>query len=444
MQNLVYFWSHFKKDLLGKSNDPIYNHWLTHINCLDLFQKNECYHLILQAPSELHKKWVQENLIEKIHYYFEKQFQGLLEIQMKISPIYQAPLLPQKKLEKTQNFLFNPLYTFENFVPGQNTDLAYASSLSLSRSKSAVDITNPLFIHGPSGLGKTHLLNAIGQESLKNFPQKKIIYLSAERFLNEYITALQTKTMKKFRNKFRQKCHLLLIDDIHILSKKEGLQEEFFHTFNELYSKKIQVVLCSDQSPFYISSLQERIKTRLAGGLVADISYPCSETRLAILKNKMRQKNLSLSSDSLKIINEKSQNSIREMEGVLNKIKILTELKGGKLLFSEIEKILRNNKKTLTVLEINKKIAHHFNISLEDLKSSSRKKQIVRTRQVAMFFIKKYLKKSLKDIAQTFEKKDHTTVLSSLRKVEHLLSYDKEFQNILSSLEQNIKKEFQI
>ena len=159
---------------------------------------------------------------------------------------------------------FNPLYSFENFIVGKNNDLAYSASWSVAKNKLAENTLNPLFIYGPSGLGKTHLLNSIGQQAQKNFPQKKILYLSAERFLNEYIFSLQNKKMLAFRKKFRENCDLLLLDDIQILARGKEVQEEFFHTFNELYQRKIQVVVCSDQSPEQIPFLQERIKNTLS------------------------------------------------------------------------------------------------------------------------------------------------------------------------------------
>ena len=225
--------------------------------------------------------------------------------------------------------------------------MAYTASLSITKTKKANESLNPLFLYSPSGLGKTHLLNAIGQESFKHFPKKKILYLSAERFLNEYISALKNNKVDFFRRKFRKNCELLLIDDIQILARGKEVQEEFFHTFNELYNQKSQVVICSDQSPDSIPHLQDRIKTRLSGGLMVDISYPDKETRLAILKNKLEKKNLYLSNESLERISQTCQRSIREMEGVLNKIKIMTELHDGRLSFVEIEKILKSFKKRL-------------------------------------------------------------------------------------------------
>ena len=244
--------------------------------------------------------------------------------------------------------------------------------------------------------------------------------------------------MNSFRKKFREACHLLLIDDIQIIARGKEVQEEFFHTFNELYDQKIQVVACSDQSPEQIPFLQERIKTRLEGGLMADISYPDEETRMAILKDKLIKKNLYLSKESLQLIAQSCKKSIREIEGILNKIKIMTELHGGQISFSEIKKTLKNTKKELSAEEIQKRVSQSFNLSLEELKSPSRKKHIVQARQSAMYLTRKYLKKSLKDISIAFRKKDHTTVLNSIKKVEKLKLEDPDFKRILESLQRDI------
>ena len=321
--------------------------------------------------------------------------------------------------------------------------MAYGACQAVAKHKRAGESLNPLFIYGPSGLGKTHLLNAIGQQNLEIYPQNKVLYLSAERFLNEYIMSIQNKQMNQFRKKFRKSCDLLLMDDVQIIARGKGIQEEFFHTFNELYSQKTQIVVCCDQSPGNVPHLEDRIKTRLEGGLMADISYPDKETRLAILKNKTKEKNIFLSSQSLDQIAQVCRKSIREIEGVLNKIKIMTELHNGRLSFKDIEKILKTIRKELTVKEIQKNVAKAFDISEEDIKSPSRRKQIITGRQTAMYLIRVNLRKSLNDIGSFFGKKDHTTVLNSIKKVEKLKSEDKDFKRLLESLQRDIHQNYQ-
>ena len=439
-------WLGFKTYFLrDQKEEGLYKHWLESVQVLKIEKKNQKLRLILQAPSDLHRKWIQEKLLESLKNYTEQFLKHSCEIDLKTSP--KLPFSQQKKLfiETSQDppsHLFNPPYNFDNFIVGKNNELAFSASLAVARSERAGQNLNPLFIYSPSGLGKTHLLNAIGQETQKNFPKKQIIYLSAERFLNEYISSLQNKKMPAFRKKFRNHCQLLLIDDIQIISRGKEVQEEFFHTFNELYSQKIQVVACSDQSPKQIPLLQERIKTRLEGGLMLDISYPDKETRIAIVKDKLNKMGLLLSQESLELISHTCKKSIREIEGILNKIKIMTELHEGRLSFSEIKEILKNVKKELSVEEIQKRVSHAFKLEPRDLKSASRKKHIVRARQSAMYLIRKYLRKPLSDISLAFDKKDHTTVLNSIKKVEKLKLEDNDFKRVLEALQKDIHTDY--
>ena len=442
-------WMDFKSHFLQtKKEKALYKHWMEPLQVSRLEKQNQKVKLFLQAPSDLHKSWIQENILRDFRRYMEIFFKSSCEIFLETGP--HLPFSPKKRSSFAKlpcppppsPSLFNPLYCFENFIAGKNSELAYSAGLAVSKSKLAENSLNPLFIYSPSGLGKTHLLNAIGQETQKNFPQKQILYLSAERFLNEYILALQNKKMATFRKKFRENCDLLLIDDIQILARGKGVQEEFFHTFNELFERKIQVAVCSDQEPDRIPFLQERIKTRMAGGLMTDIAYPDEETRSAILKDKLQKKNLYLSQESLLLIAQTCKKSIREIEGLLNKIKIMTELHGGSISFTEIKKILKNIKKDLSIEEIQKRVGSSFNLSLEELKSSSRKKHIIQARQAAMYLIHKYLKKSLKDISMAFGKKDHTTALNSIKKVEKLKLENSDFKRVLEVLQRDIHNNY--
>lgn len=439
------FWLDFKNHFLNqKDGNRIYRSWLDPIIPSKIEKKGKTLHLTLQTPSKIHKKWLQENFLEDFYKHINVFYHGSLQIDLEVAPYLPSQkkdLLQNPRVIKTNTF-FNPHYRFENFIVGENNNLAYGACLSITKQSKDTEGFNPLFIYGPSGLGKTHLLNAIGQRYLQQFPDSKVIYLSAERFLNEYIGAIQNKKMESFRKKYRTNYDLLLMDDIQIIAKGKAIQGEFFHTFNELYSKKIRVVACCDQAPGSISHLEDRIKTRLEGGLMVDIHYPNKETRLAILKSKANQKKLSLSSENLEKIAQTCKSSIREMEGVLNKIKIMTDLYERLLSNKEIESILTNIKTDLDVEEIQKIISKSFCIPLEELKSPSRKKHIVIARQTAMFFIRKYLKKSLNDISLAFGKKDHTTVLNSIKKVEKLKNKDKDFRRLIESLHKEIHNNY--
>jgi len=440
------FWLNFKSAFLKQNrNKQLHRYWVESIVPSKMEKKGSKLHLTLQAPSDLHKKWLQENLLEDFYKHIHQFYRGICQIQLEIAPCLPFSKLPAVQISQPQrqSVFFNPDYTFENFIVGKNNHLAYGACQAVAKHKRAGENLNPLFIYGPSGLGKTHLLNAIGQQNLKSHPQNKVLYLSAERFLNEYITSIQNKQMNQFRKKFRKSCDLLLMDDIQIIARGKGVQEEFFHTFNELYSQKTQIVVCCDQSPGNILHLEERIKTRLEGGLMVDISYPDKETRLAILRKKTKQKSIFLSSQSLDQIAHVCKRSVREMEGVLNKIKIMTELHEGCLSFKDIEKILKTIQKELNVDEIQKNVAKAFGLSKEELRSPSRRKQIVKGRQTAMYLIRINLRKSLNDIGSIFGKKDHTTVLNSLKKVEKLKSEDRDFKRLLEFLQKDIHQNYQ-
>ncbi|MCY4321993.1 MAG: chromosomal replication initiator protein DnaA [Bdellovibrionaceae bacterium] len=436
-------WLSFKNYFLQEQREnSLHKHWLDSVQILETEKKGSDIKLVLQAPSDLHKRWLQENLLETFYNYTKSFFnlscKVLLEIKLPNLPYSdQKKVLQLKQAPFSPYSFFNPLYSFENFIVGKNNELACSASLAVTKNNLAQESLNPLFIYGPSGLGKTHLLNAIGQEAQKNFPKKQFIYLSAERFLNEYISSLQNKKLGIFRKKFRKNCQFLLIDDIQILSRGKEIQEEFFHTFNELYSQKVQIVICSDQNPEKNPFLQERIKTRLSGGLMVDISYPDKETRLAILKDKLNKNKLFLSQESLYLIAQSCKKSIRKIEGVLNKIKIMTDLHGGQITFSEVKNILKDTQQELSIEEIQIKVTQAFKLSLEELKSPCRKKHIVQARQSAMYLIRKYLKTPLKDISLAFGKKDHTTVLNSIKKVEKLKTENPDFKRLLEDLQKD-------
>ena len=420
-------WSRLKQEFLyNNQHNKVFQTWLKELCLLPPQEDSKEIHLTLQIPSLLHKKWALEHIIpllkgQALHYYKKP-----CQIDFKITPRplnHDVPL--PKGLAKT--VFFNPDYLFENFIVGKHNEFAHGVCSCLTKQKETG--FNPLFIYGPSGVGKTHLLNAVGQEFLKNHAGKRIHYLSAERFLNECIHAIQKREMKQFQKKYRNQCDLLLLDDIQMIARGTVVQEEFFHTFNELFHKNIPVVVCCDTPPSRIPGLEERLRTRMEGGLVVEISYPDLETRVAILKSKIERKQLILSDKVILHIAKSCKKSIREMEGALNKIKMLSDLKGGVLSPEYIDSILsRIGSPPLTVLEIQKKVAKKLHVSLEDMMSPSRKKNIVLARQTAMYFIKASLRKSLSDIGRIFGGKDHSTVVNSLKKVERLKTKNPDFR----------------
>ena len=422
-------WSRFKHEFLcSNQHNRVFKTWLKELSLLPAKEDSEEIHLTLQIPSLLHKKWASEHILPLLKGQATHYYKKPCQIDFKVIPQPQSqnpgPALPKGQ---ARTVFFNPDYLFKNFIVGKHNEFAHGVCLSLTKQKESS--FNPLFIYGPSGVGKTHLLNALGQEFVKNHPGKRIHYLSAERFLNECIHAIQRREMKQFQKKYRSQCDLLLLDDIQMIARGRVVQEEFFHTFNELFHRNVPVVLCCDTSPSRIPGMEERLQTRMEGGLVVEISYPELETRVAILKSKMERKQLILSDKVIFRIAKSCKKSIREMEGALNKIKMLSDLKGGILSPDHIDSILsRIGSPPLTVLEIQKKVARKFNIPLEDMLSSSRKKNIVLARQTAMYFIKTSLKKSLSDIGRLFGGKDHSTVMNGIKKIEKLKANSPDFK----------------
>ena len=449
------FWSDFKAQLLTQnSKQALVSSWLEGVRLLDFKKEQNTNTFYFQISSDLHKNWFQENISASFLQNLSKSFHGDFKIHLQIShpelPSQNSsyPKLPYQKNLDSQTFFgskrpnkgpnFNPSYTFEHFIPGKNSEWAYSACLRLGSSQKASSYSNPLFIYGPSGLGKTHLLHAIGQENLRLFPHKKVRYLSAERFINDFVSALRMQKMPDFRQKFRKNCDLLLMDDIQVLSRGKEVQEEFFNTFNELFQQEKQVVFCCDQEPDSVPNLKERIKTRLSGGLVLEITYPDKETRLAILKNKLEKQKLYLSEKSLNLINRTYKRSVREIEGIVNTIKFMTEMNEGVLSFEEIEKKVGSFKKPVNIKEIQKAVASHFRLEFEDLQSSSRKKNILRARQTAMYLIRKILKKPYQEISLIFGRKDHSTGINAINQVEKRRSKEPDFKRRLELLHKEI------
>jgi chromosomal replication initiator protein len=319
----------------------------------------------------------------------------------------------------SQNNNLNSRYTFDNFVIGENNELARAACYAVSQNPGTQ--YNPLFIYGDVGLGKTHLLQSIGNEIIKNDPEKKIIYISSEGFTTELVTAIKNQTIDKFKEKY-QNIDLLIIDDIQFISGKEKTQDIFFHIFNSLYQINKQIVISSDRPPSHIQILEDRLRSRFEGGMITDISNPDLETRMAILESKLLERNFVLDESILRFVAENIKSNIRELEGALNKLIASFELNQKTPTLEETKKILSSilitkQKKTVNKKDVLETITTFFEIKKEDLLSKSRKKKIALPRQITMFLFKKELKMSYPEIGEYF-KRDHTTALHAFKKIE--------------------------
>ena len=329
-----------------------------------------------------------------------------------------------------QEKLFNPKYNFDNFVVGNSNKYAHAVSVAVAEAPG--EIYNPLFIYGGSGLGKTHLMQAIGVHIIRNNPQNKVLYVSAEMFTNELITAINDNKTRSFRNKYR-KLDVLLIDDIQFLEGKEATQEEFFHTFEALYQNNKQIVITSDCPPVSLKGLDERLRTRFSWNMIADIATPDYETRVAILKNLVTKSDIEMNDDLYDVIcliAEQVKDNIRELEGAYNRVIGLSQLLDEPINVdnakSILKDIIKDNEDAVAPERIRSTVANHYKIKIADMDSPKRNAEITLPRQVAMYLCRENTDLSLPKIGKLFGNRHYSTVIHAVEKVEELLKNDEE------------------
>ncbi|MBQ9266891.1 MAG: chromosomal replication initiator protein DnaA [Clostridia bacterium] len=343
------------------------------------------------------------------------------------------------KKDASNSSLLNPKYTFDSFVVGENNKFAHAAALAAAESLGKA--YNPLFLYGGVGLGKTHLMHAIGNFVLSQNPDAKVLYITSEKFTNELINAIQKNTNEEFRDKYRN-IDLLLIDDIQFFIGKERCQEEFFHTFNELYENGKQMVISSDKPPKDINPLEERLKSRFEWGLVADIGKPDYETRYAILRKKIETENIYIDDDILSMIAVKVESNIRELEGILNKMIAWSSLTNSEITMELAEKEISNlhqsKEKVITIDYIQNVVAKYYNLNQSDFKIQRKTSDIAFPRQIAMYLCKQLTGSSLKDIGKEFGGKDHSTVIYAIKKVEDTMEVDPNTKIIVDNIRKMI------
>ena len=319
----------------------------------------------------------------------------------------------------------DPQFTFDNFIVGKPNELAYAAAQRVAQSE--VVSFNPLFLYGGVGLGKTHLMHAVAWSIKKRSPKKNVVYLTAEKFMYQFIKALRFKNIMSFKEQFRS-VDVLMIDDVQFIIGKDNTQEEFFHTFNTLVDKKRQIIISADKSPADLEGLEDRLKSRLGWGLVADIHPLTYELRLGILQAKAEQKSMTLTSDVLEFLADKITNNVREMEGALNRLAVHASLQDSEvtvdLVKDVLKDLLRTNSRKITIDEIQKKVVEHYNIKLSDMHSPRRSRSVARPRQVAMYLAKSITTRSLPEIGRKFGGRDHTTVIHAIKTIEEIMVND--------------------
>lgn len=352
----------------------------------------------------------------------------------------QSIIKPEENNDLAKNL--NPKYVFSSFVVGNSNRMAHAASLAVAESPAKA--YNPLFLYGNSGLGKTHLMHSIAHFILEKNPSTKVLYVTSETFTNELILSIQNNKNEEFRNKYRN-IDVLLIDDIQFISKKEGTQEEFFHTFNALYESNKQIIISSDRPPKEIKTLEDRLRSRFEWGLIADIQPPDYETRIAILRKKADRDHLVVPDDVMAYIAKNIVSNIRELEGALTRIVAYATLTNQDISLELTEKSMKdvyseNAQAPLTPDLIQEIVARHYNIRVEDIQGNKKPKSIAFPRQVSMYLCRKLLDISLPKIGDSFGGRDHTTVIHAISKIEKQMENDTELKKTIIQLEKEIKE----
>ena len=424
-------WEEVLKKFQTVFGHDIYESWIRNIN----LKKEYNHYVVLSAPTRFVRDWIVSRYADKILDIIKTFKKSIQRIEFLIAEDEKFEKNNYKKNEKVSSIKnsllnynrFNLNNNFDNFIVGESNELAYTAARKICVQSSHY---NPLFIYSAVGMGKTHLLNAIGLEIGNT---KKVMFISAERFMYHFIRSIKSNEMVKFKDFFRT-ANVFIIDDIQFAGGKDAMQEEFFHTFNALMEKGSQIVISSDRSPSNLDRIQERIKSRLSGGLVIDIQPPDLSLRTKILKNKFEEikKNFGeyydLNEEVLKFLASEVTSSVREMVGALNRVLAFSKINNKSPSVHESKKILKDfisyNNKSINVESIQNIVAAYFNLNIEEMLSPRRSRSLARPRQIAMYLSKHHTTNSLPDIGRKFANRDHTTVIHAVKKIEELIHKD--------------------
>jgi len=427
-----------------------YNSWFSQTKAVK-FGENK---LIISAPGDFCKDWLEKHYTVFIKDILKRTLgsDDNLKIEFRTAeqkfstPAHPTPNL-KNKTKKPEPFLKNnkltltPKYTFDNFVVGNGNRFAHAACLAVAQSPSKS--YNPLFVYGGVGLGKTHLMQAIGRHIAQQKVKTKVLYISSEKFTNEMIDSIRDDRTVAFRDKYRS-VDVLLIDDIQFLAGKERTQEEFFHTFNTLYDSNKQIVITSDSPPKDIPTLENRLISRFEWGLITDIQPPDLETRIAILRKKAQSENLNVPSEVINFIAEKIPSNIRQLEGALTKLVAFSTFTKKELSVSLAQNILKDiiplENKKVSISQIQKTVSDYYNIKVNFMLSKKRTKDVVLARQVAIYLSRELTDLSLISIGGSFGRRDHTTIIHSYNKIKDKIKKEKSFKIIIDNLTLDIKK----
>jgi chromosomal replication initiator protein len=447
LENIADLWNNALSKIEKKISKPSFDTWLKSTKAHSLQGDT----LTITAPNEFARDWLEERysqLISGILYEITGEELGIKFIipQNQNDEEVSLPIPPRKAVKDDDQHdlphnMLNPKYTFDTFVIGSGNRFAHAASLAVAEAPAKA--YNPLFIYGGVGLGKTHLMHAIGHYVQDHNPSAKVVYLSSEKFTNEFINSIRDNKAVEFRNKYR-KVDVLLIDDIQFLAGKESTQEEFFHTFNTLHEESKQIIISSDRPPKEIPTLEDRLRSRFEWGLITDITPPDLETRIAILRKKAKAEGLDIPNEVMLYIANQIDSNIRELEGALIRVVAYSSLINkdinADLAAEALKNIIPSSKpKVITILDIQRTVGQHFNVKLEDFKAKKRTKSVAFPRQIAMYLSRELTDFSLPKIGEEFGGRDHTTVIHAHEKISKLLSTDSALQRQLRDIHEELK-----
>ena len=430
MQNPPFDWSQALETIKSRLGTEVVSRWLDPLRVSSVTE----HAVVLEAPNQFFRDWVASHYLETL-----KAYTGGRDLQLTSAAPNGAAGSSDQAASWTETVTavatrqspppatntLNAKFTFERFVVGPSNRFAHAASMAVAESPARA--YNPLFIYGAAGLGKTHLMHAIGHTIRQRWPTRRVVFLSSEGFTNELITAIQTKTTAKFRDRYRT-VDVLLVDDIHFIAEKEATQEEFFHTFNALYDSHKQIVMSSDRSPKDIAGLEERLVTRFEWGLVTDIQPPDLETRIAILRKKAEDAGTAVLDEVIDFIARRITSNIRELEGALIRVlaycTFFNKPQTAAVAQEVLKDMVREVSSRVTLAGIQQRVADYFQIELDELRSVKRQRSILYPRQVAMYLCRRLTEASLPEIGRAFGGRDHTTVMHAVEKVAREIAQD--------------------
>ena len=438
------------KSLLQKEfGDTAYRSWILPIEPVS-FSKGT---LALSVPTRFIRDWVKSHYADRIRGLWAQQFEENVRVEFSVSGkktearppqagAYEEVSTANENATGEKDAISSPLdpsYTFDNFVTGAPNEFAYAAARKIADNEEVS--FNPLFLQGGVGLGKTHLMHAIAHAVRAQTPERKVVYMSAEKFMYEFVKALRFQDTMTFKGKFRS-VDVLMIDDIQFICGKQSTQEEFFHTFNALIDQGKQIIVSADQSPADLDGIEERLRSRLSMGLVAGVHATTYELRLGILQSKCAQMNRSLPQDVLEFLALKVTANVRELEGALNRLIAHADLVGRAVTVETamdlLQDLLRASERRLSIEDIQRKVAEHYGIRFADMHSARRARPVARPRQVAMYLCKQLTTHSLPEIGRKFGGRDHTTIIHGVRKIEELMTSDSGLQSDVDQLRRSI------